>query len=90
MSKSVYPRLLSERARIFASFSRGDVVTLGSAYLILSSFKISTLPMSFILICIYALKITVLSKIEPRFFRNLFSPKDLYYRDTLRRLYDKK
>jgi hypothetical protein len=90
MNKSVFPSLLSKRARIFASFSRSDVVLMGGAYLILSSFKVSILPMSLILISLYGFKIVILSKIEFNFFKNLIFPRELHYRGALRRVYVKR
>jgi hypothetical protein len=90
MNKSVYPRLLSKKARVFASFSRSDVITLGAAYLVLSSLKVSILAMSFILLALYAFRKIILSKLEPSFVKNLMFPKELRYKGELRRLYVKK
>lgn len=90
MSNSSFPGLLDEKARVFSSFSRGDIVALGGGYLFLSLIKASIFTTMGLLIGGYLIKALLFSKLPKGFFKEFVKPRTLAWRQDMVRVYVKR
>lgn len=75
MKNSQFPHLLANKATLFASFTRYDLITVGGCYLVLSWLKVSGLTALFINILVL-LSLRLSKKwIQVGFFKSLFKKR---------------
>ena len=83
MTRNQFPTLLSQKATMLASLTRGDLLVVGSSYLILSWMKVSGLYslaiISQILVCLKFVK----KRLKKGFFSHLNDEKNLSWQFKL-------